>query len=633
MADNVQFQSGTLASPAASVVVATDEATYSGDTAKVQIVRLVHVSGAEGAKTISEIADATNGLDVDVTRLPALVAGTANIGDVDVLTVPAPLSTAGGGTEATALRVTLASDSTGLISVDDNGSSLTVDQATAANLKAQVQIIDSIGDSAMDDANNAVRVNVVAGGAGDGAILDGVSAAIRGTVFDYTNSNPLAVRLTDTTGDYVGAGGGTQYDEDTVSSAADKITMAGVVRKDTAATLVDLDGDRTQLQVDASGRLHVNGSGVTQPVSAASLPLPTGAATSALQTQPGVDIGDVTVNNAAGAAAVNIQDGGNSITVDGTVAVSGSVDTELPAAASIIAENTAAPTAPSVYSFPLVFDGTNWDRAPGTSVDGALVNLGANNDVTVTGTVTANLAAGTNNIGDVDVLTVPADPFGLNADVASSTGSMSAKLRFIAATGIPITSIAAGDTNIGNVDIVTMPNVTLAAGTNTNEVVGDAAHDAAASGNPVLIAASHETAADSAPTNRLATVTDGDVTRLSATDGALFVIPGGPQQWKARLTGLIAADTTVKAAPGAGLSLYITSIVFSIGAATASSIMLEESTTTPVFGPHYLEAVSGRGIAVTFGTPIKIAANTLLSASGTGATTATLDVYGFTAPG
>lgn len=38
--------------------------------------------------------------------------------------------------------------------------------------------------------------------------------------------------------------------------------------------------------------------------------------------QPGVDIGDVTINNAAGAAAVNIQDGGNSITVDGTVAVS-----------------------------------------------------------------------------------------------------------------------------------------------------------------------------------------------------------------------------------------------------------------------------------------------------------------------
>lgn len=69
----------------------------------------------------------------------------------------------------------------------------------------------------------------------------------------------------------------------------------------------------------------------TQAVSAASLPLPTGAATSALQTQPGVDIGDVTINNAAGGSAVNIQDGGNSITVDGTVTVtpSGTQDENL----------------------------------------------------------------------------------------------------------------------------------------------------------------------------------------------------------------------------------------------------------------------------------------------------------------
>lgn len=68
--------------------------------------------------------------------------------------------------------------------------------------------------------------------------------------------------------------------------------------------------------------LITDGSATTQPISAVSLPLPTGAATAALQTQPGVDIGDVTVNNATGAAAVNIQDGGNSITVDGTIAVS-----------------------------------------------------------------------------------------------------------------------------------------------------------------------------------------------------------------------------------------------------------------------------------------------------------------------
>lgn len=75
--------------------------------------------------------------------------------------------------------------------------------------------------------------------------------------------------------------------------------------------------------VSTAGTLRVaHATDCTIPVSAASLPLPTGASTAALQTQPGVDIGDVTVNNAAGAAAVNIQDGGNSITVDGTVAVS-----------------------------------------------------------------------------------------------------------------------------------------------------------------------------------------------------------------------------------------------------------------------------------------------------------------------
>jgi hypothetical protein len=53
--------------------------------------------------------------------------------------------------------------------------------------------------------------------------------------------------------------------------------------------------------------------------------------------------------------------------------------------------------------------------------------------------VVGALPAGTNNIGDVDVLTVPSDPFGANADAASATGSISAKLRFIASTGIPIT--------------------------------------------------------------------------------------------------------------------------------------------------------------------------------------------------
>lgn len=90
------------------------------------------------------------------------------------------------------------------------------------------------------------------------------------------------------------------------------------VTDDAARDLGKVDVASLDQYTPVSGRLPVDGSGVTQPISAAALPLPTGAATAALQTQPGVDIGDVTVNNASGAAAVNIQDGGNSITVDAT---------------------------------------------------------------------------------------------------------------------------------------------------------------------------------------------------------------------------------------------------------------------------------------------------------------------------
>lgn len=57
------------------------------------------------------------------------------------------------------------------------------------------------------------------------------------------------------------------------------------------------------------------------------------------------------------------------------------VDTELPAAAAISAENTAAPTAPAVYAFGMVFDGTNWDRMAGTSAGGVSVTV--QNTVTV----------------------------------------------------------------------------------------------------------------------------------------------------------------------------------------------------------------------------------------------------------
>jgi hypothetical protein len=78
-------------------------------------------------------------------------------------------------------------------------------------------------------------------------------------------------------------------------------------------------------------------------------------------------------------------------------------------------------------------------NTPGSNADNAMAVQGVAGMVPVDVAITSALPAGTNNIGDVDVLTVPTDPFGANADAASATGSISAKLRFIAATGIPIT--------------------------------------------------------------------------------------------------------------------------------------------------------------------------------------------------
>lgn len=130
----------------------------------------------------------------------------------------------------------------------------------------------------------------------------------------------------------------------------------------------------------AIGKLAANSGVDIGDVDVTSCALPTGAATSAKQDTgntslgnidakmvSGTDIGDVTINNAAGAAAVNIQDGGNTITVDGTVAVTNAGIT------SIDGKITACNTGAVVISS-----------------GSCTVDLGANNDVTVTNATAAN---------------------------------------------------------------------------------------------------------------------------------------------------------------------------------------------------------------------------------------------------
>jgi hypothetical protein len=162
--------------------------------------------------------------------------------------------------------------------------------------------------------------------------------------------------------------------------------------------------------------------------------------------------------------------------------------------------------------------------------------------------------------------------------------------------------------------------------------VGDVAHSVAVAGNPVLIAGVAQAHDDTAPPNRVDA--ESDTTRLATDfDGAVFVRPHGPQVWTYHLnTSTAQTDASVHAAPGAGLSLYVGTIVFSSGAATAINMFLEEGAST-VMGPYYLEATAGRGLCIQFNPPRKITVNTALTITTSASIAHAVDITGFTAQG
>lgn len=88
----------------------------------------------EGQQTMA------NSISVAIASDQSAIPVTDNSGSLTVDN--AALSVTGGGVEATALRVTLASDSTGVVSVDDNAGSLTVDGPLTDNeLRASPVVI------------------------------------------------------------------------------------------------------------------------------------------------------------------------------------------------------------------------------------------------------------------------------------------------------------------------------------------------------------------------------------------------------------------------------------------------------------------------------------------------------------
>jgi hypothetical protein len=118
-------------------------------------------------------------------------------------------SVIGGGVEASALRVTLASDSTGVLSVDDNGGSLTVDNAGAFGVDiAKTPVVGSQGNlssavttAGTDEKSSVVNTiytpNISVFGNIDNACVITLQASIDNTNFYNTTSSYTSVGAED----------------------------------------------------------------------------------------------------------------------------------------------------------------------------------------------------------------------------------------------------------------------------------------------------------------------------------------------------------------------------------------------------------------------------------------------------
>jgi hypothetical protein len=367
--------------------------------------------------------------------------------------------------------------------------------------------------------------------------------------------------------------------------------------------------------VTAAGAQVVDGSAVTQPISAVSLPLPTGAATSANQLP---NSHDVTVDNTVSSPLpVRQSDGAaffklpqahanNAAFVDATVAA-GQFDDTAPGATT---ENNVGPLRMSSRRelYAQLRDAAGNERG---------ANVTAGNALVVDGSATTQPVSGTVNIG-----TFPDnEPFNL----AQAAGNTLLTGNGVTGTGSPRVTIASDNTAFA-------VNATLQASTNTTEVVGDVAHSAGASGNPLPIAGIAQDTDDTAPPNRVDA--ENDATRLASDrDGALFVRPHGPQVWSYHEnSSSILTDATVHSAPTSGLSIYVGTIAVSLGAATAFNLFFEEGAST-VLGPYYLEAVNGRGLNIQFNPPKKITPAVALTVTTNAAVAHSIDITGFIAQG
>lgn len=198
-------------------------------------------------------------------------------------------------------------------------------QALAVRNDSDASLAGTTGDYTplQVDATGYLKVNIKAGGGTGGtAMTDDAAFTAASTSFtpvggivtadsvDSGDGGAFAmlanrqqkVTLYDSAGVELSVGGGTQYDEDTAHVSGDKVTLAGVVRRDANTTLADTDGDRTALQVNSSGALKV---------------AITSASSVSVSNEPNVNV----ISNIPGTGATNLGKAEDAVHASGDVGV------------------------------------------------------------------------------------------------------------------------------------------------------------------------------------------------------------------------------------------------------------------------------------------------------------------------
>lgn len=383
-----------------------------------------------------------------------------------------------------------------------------------------------------------------------------------------------------------------------------------------------------------------------------------------LTANDGVDIGDVTINNASGGSAVNIQDGGNSITVDGTLSITANSAVNVAqygGTNTTLGQKTSAASMPVVvssdYNLPTV--SAQASAATGTLTNvtdtvAASVSMYSAVTVTIKGTY-----GGANMIFEVsdDSGTTYYSQQATRSDsftVSTTTGVLTNTTRMYNAIvagvtnfRIRLTAITSGSVTVritatadpmvfsptigisgsaNSIDLATLNTTTLVTGgvAGTLGVGGSVATNVAIGTNPINVGAQGVSTENAA-------VTTGRLAQLvSDLYGKLIVSPHANREnfVKGIASATNTSDTSVVAAGSGSLKNYITTLaVANTGAATTLITIKDGSGGATLWQTI---APAGSGAVIPFEVPlVGTAATAVYFAAATASTTVYCAMAGY----